>query len=493
MSKSKAVSVGSEPRKALYRKYRSKRLEEIVGQSHITSVLARAIAKGHISHAYLLTGPKGVGKTSIARILAHEINGLDYSDDASHLDIIEIDAASNNGVEDVRDLREKVRLAPLSAKRKVYIIDEVHMLSKPAFNALLKTLEEPPAHVVFILATTDVHKLPDTVISRTQRYSFRSITTEDMVKHLRVIADKESLAITDDALLCIAEQSKGSFRDSINTLDQLTSATDHETTVERTDVEQLFGLVSRDHLQSLVAAVKEGSQTIIIELLTSFYAAGGSPTILAEQLITALQQDILSEPRMLSVIESLLDVSSSPLPETKLLISLLGTPVSTAPKAKKTVAERVAVAPELTALVQEAVVPKPSETRVVETIAKPTEKSAKPKKQQVTDTHSLASFDWDTYAASVKEASVALGSIIVKCKGTIQDSQLLIYAGNAFYKKKLDDAKYLTILHDCLSQHGLEGVELVTLPTQLPPKDSQAAAVAAIMGGGEEVSLDDSV
>ena len=152
--------------KALYRKYRSRSLSEIVGQPHITAILERAIANGTTAHAYLLTGPRGVGKTSIARILAHEINRLPYRDESTHLDIIEIDAASNNSVEDIRDLREKVQIAPVSAPKKIYIIDEVHMLSKSAFNALLKTLEEPPEHAVFILATTDADKLPATILSR---------------------------------------------------------------------------------------------------------------------------------------------------------------------------------------------------------------------------------------------------------------------------------------------------------------------------------------
>ena len=142
--------------KALYRKYRSKSLDEVVGQNHVTDILRRSLAQDRVAHAYLLTGPRGVGKTSIARILAYEINKLPYDEDATNLDIIEIDAASNNGVEDVRDLREKVQIAPVAASKKIYIIDEVHMLSKQAFNALLKTLEEPPAHAVFILATNDV-------------------------------------------------------------------------------------------------------------------------------------------------------------------------------------------------------------------------------------------------------------------------------------------------------------------------------------------------
>jgi len=213
---------------ALYRKYRSKSLADVVGQDHITDILSRALKSDRIAHAYLLTGPRGVGKTSIARILAHEINGLPYSDDTTHLDIIEIDAASNNGVEDVRDLREKVQIAPVSASKKVYIIDEVHMLSKPAFNALLKTLEEPPAHVVFILATTDVEKLPATIVSRTQRFGFRAISTDDAVKHLKYIANEENIKVEDDALHLIAERGDGSFRDSISLLDQLSSLADEK-------------------------------------------------------------------------------------------------------------------------------------------------------------------------------------------------------------------------------------------------------------------------
>ena len=250
---------------ALYRKYRSKSLDEIVGQSHITDMLKRAIASDNIAHAYLLTGPRGVGKTSIARILAHEINQLPYADETNHLDIIEIDAASNNSVDDVRDLREKVMVAPSSARKKVYIIDEVHMLSKQAFNALLKTLEEPPEHIVFILATTDANKLPATIISRVQRFNFRAIQPDTAAKHLRKIADAENIMINDEALELIAHQGKGSFRDSISLLDQLRNISDEEITVSL--IERVLGLAETDIIERLIEAYKLQDIHTIVQLL----------------------------------------------------------------------------------------------------------------------------------------------------------------------------------------------------------------------------------
>src|SRR5438270_9363932 len=212
--------------KALYRKNRSKKLSEVVGQEHVTSTLEKALKTGKVSHAYLFTGPRGVGKTSVARILAHEINKLPYTDDSAYLDIIEIDAASNRSIDEIRDLREKVYAAPANADFKVYIIDEVHMLTREAFNALLKTLEEPPAHVVFILATTDAHKLPETIVSRTQRFTFRPVAKAMVAELLGTIARAEDIAADQEALDLLAEHGEGSIRDRISMLDKARNSGD---------------------------------------------------------------------------------------------------------------------------------------------------------------------------------------------------------------------------------------------------------------------------
>ena len=219
----------------LYRKYRPQTLEEVVGQAHIKKALTNAISMNKISHAYLFTGPRGTGKTSTARIFAKSLNCkegptihpcgvcencVDITNSVP-MDVIEIDAASNRKVEDAQNILEKVMYAPVNSRYKIYIIDEVHMLSNTAFNALLKTLEEPPKNVIFILATTEVHKVLDTIKSRCQRFDFRRITTDDIVKHLRYISDKEGINITDDALFTIAKNSAGGMRDSIALLDQL--------------------------------------------------------------------------------------------------------------------------------------------------------------------------------------------------------------------------------------------------------------------------------
>lgn len=476
---------------ALYRKYRSKSLSEIVGQDHVTNILTRSLAQGKVAHAYLLTGPRGVGKTSIARILAHEINNLVYDETTAHLDIIEIDAASNNGVDDVRDLREKAQITPVSASKKVYIIDEVHMLSKQAFNALLKTLEEPPAHIVFILATTDAHKVPDTIISRTQRFTFRSITQADALKHLRMIADSESIQIEDEALALVAEHGDGSFRDSISLLDQLSILAEPKTPITLSLVEQVMGLAPRSTITALLQAHTDRNQAAVIALLDGFEQMGIEAHIITNQLIRTLKPQLSDDPKAIKLLDSLIDVLRSPRPDVKLLTALLAGSVSS----RKSAPATVAAPPELRILEKEATTLHPSERRIekaitayespeIEPIGKPVKKRAK--------SLSTAEFDWDNYLTHMKKDQLALYSILTKCKYELEGDTIRIYTGTAFWKKKLDDAKYQPLLYQGLSEVGVEDLTIETIPTSPPLKDSQAAAVAAIMGGGEEVSLSDS-
>ncbi len=279
---------------ALYRKYRSADFSQVLGQDHVTKTLISAVSSGHLSHAYLFTGPRGVGKTSVARLLARALNCTGEQKPCndcqsclaainSSLDIIEIDAASNNGVDDVRELRDKIGIAPAAGVYKVYIIDEVHMLSTGAFNALLKTLEEPPSHAVFILATTEAHRLPDTIISRTQRYNFKPITPDDMVKHLGYIAKEESIPVDAEALAIIAAAARGGFRDAISMLDQV--AASGLETLDTQTVRTLLGFGDSAAILSISNHIALGDSKRALAALQELYATGIQPGQIAVQLI----------------------------------------------------------------------------------------------------------------------------------------------------------------------------------------------------------------
>jgi len=458
-------------------------MADIVGQRHITDILERAIKAGRVSHAYLLTGPRGVGKTSVARILAHQINDLPYSDDSTHLDIIEIDAASNNSVEDIRDLRERVQLAPVSAKKKVYIIDEVHMLSKSAFNALLKTLEEPPEHIVFILATTNVEKLPATIVSRTQRYGFRSITEADAASHLRHIADTESIKISDEALQLIATRGDGSFRDSISLLDQLTSLTDAKSGITVELIEASLGLAPSSLIEQVLAAVNVHDVATVASLLDTSIEQGIAAETLAGQLTHQLRRDIISSPQLVPLLDSLLDVAKSSHPDIKLLTVLAAATIEQKqPKTAALASPILEVSATIAELTKQATRKKPVEPKVglPEADQQPTSVPAK-------------DFDWASLIEHTRKEYLALFSVLSKCSPQLKGTELTLYTGNAFYKKKLDDLKYSTHLFQSLKDIGSYQLTVHTIPTPPPPKSSQAAAVAAIMGGGEEVSVTDAL
>jgi DNA polymerase III subunit gamma/tau len=258
----------------LARRYRSGTFDEVIGQEHIAQTLKKAIVSGRIAHAYLFCGTRGTGKTSTARILAKCLNCLKYDAPAAEpcntcesclgisrgddIDVIEIDAASNTGVDNVRDIIENSRYRPSRSRFKIYIIDEVHMLSKNAFNALLKKLEEPPSHVKFILATTEPEKVLPTILSRCQRYDFRNIPTREMAAHLKDICAKENIKADDDALLLVAKAGAGSMRDSLSLLDRLLSIGENQLTIDL--IEQLLGMPKAQLVFDLAQSIGDGDK-----------------------------------------------------------------------------------------------------------------------------------------------------------------------------------------------------------------------------------------
>lgn len=289
---------------ALYRKWRPLTFDDVVSQSHITTTLKNQIQNNKTAHAYLFTGSRGTGKTTCARIFAKSINCEDSqdgnpclecevckcADSESLTDIIEIDAASNTGVDDIRALKESAEYLPEQCKYKVYIIDEVHMLSINAFNALLKIMEEPPAHVVFILATTEVHKVPATIISRCQRFDFRRIRTEDIVSRLKFIADKENIKLDDDAATLIAKISDGGMRDALSLLDQCIAYSDN---VDLKTVSDAAGIAGRDYLFNIIDGIFDHNITNVLKTVSSLYNMAKDMTRLCSELLEQMRNLML--------------------------------------------------------------------------------------------------------------------------------------------------------------------------------------------------------
>ena len=290
---------------ALYRKYRPSNFDEVVGQKIVVKTLVNAIENNKISHAYIFSGPRGTGKTSIAKIFAKTINCdhpinhipcnecsncIDYNNKKT-VDIIEIDAASNNGVDEIRNLKSSVNLVPNSSKYKIYIIDEVHMLSTSAFNALLKTLEEPPRYVIFILATTELYKVPETIVSRCQNFDFERITISNIVSRLSYICECEKIQIDDSALKAIAAYSNGGMRDAIGLLDQLSSYKNDVITI--TDVENVCGLVSDEQIFELLSELLGNNLSIIIKLIIKYNEDGKNLLLFFEKIVDTFKNILI--------------------------------------------------------------------------------------------------------------------------------------------------------------------------------------------------------
>ena len=492
--------------KALYRKYRSKSLDEIIGQKHITDTLTNAIKSGRISHAYLLTGPRGVGKTSVARILAHQINDIPYTDDSAHLDIIEIDAASNRRIDEIRDLRDKVYIAPTSSKYKVYIIDEVHMLTKEAFNALLKTLEEPPEHVVFILATTDAHKVPETIVSRTQRFTFKPVDKQAVIDHLATIAKAEDISVTPEALALIAEHGQGSFRDSISLLDQ---ARGINATLDEQAVAHMLGIPQITLVQELLQNVTSKNTAKAMQSLQDLYAQGYQPSSIAAAVSTLLRERVLQQetvdPQLLQLMHDLLTVPAAHQPERYLELVLLSASATISEQSqintKEVVIEQVTIqAPKVSAKENKISDPLPEAPAIEKPkLKKETEAVSMPAKKTTKAMHDFDESSWAQILTALKAQYNTLYGVIRMAKPTFANDELTLKFAFAFHQKRVNETKNLHILSEivkevlgknvkitCIVEKDVEPLKVeLPKPEPVPAKTSDIASISNIFGGAE--------
>lgn len=449
----------------LYRKYRPTKLEDVVGQEQVTSVLANAIKSGKIAHAFLFIGPRGTGKTSVARILAHAVNGFDYQVEDSYLDIIEIDAASNTGVDNIRELREKAVIAPTKGKYKVYIIDEVHMLTKSASNALLKTLEEPPEHVIFIMATTDAHKVPITISSRTQVHTFKLARPEIMLEHLKTIAKNENIKITDEALEIVVRRGGGSFRDSLSLLDQIAALSDQEITAEV--LNHALGLPQAEIIQNLLDNYGKNDGAKLHQLLQDLLNSGIRPEVLVSELITT----IISQPKpeLLPLLAKLPDVAP-PFPEAKLLLALLGNSSATPHQAQ---ARQPQPNPIKTA---PATPPEPSEVSA---------KSVEP--LDPAPTSKGQNFGWSDLLERIQGLNLAIYSQLTKVDYEFDGQTLHLYPAQKFTKTILEKPNNSQIL---TRELGNIALVIHEIGARKASEDQTISQISAIMGNVQEIKED---
>lgn len=439
---------------ALYRKYRSKSFDEVIGQEDIVKALKNSIKSKKIGHAYLFSGPRGIGKTSIARIFAYNINEISFNDEYTPVDIIEIDAASNRKIEEIRDLREKVRILPVELKYKIYIIDEVHMLTKEAFNALLKTLEEPPSHVIFILATTEFDKLPETIVSRTQKYNFKLVSINQVSNHLENISKKEKININRSALDLISKHSEGSLRDALSLLDQVRHLKVDSEITEK-DIEESLGVPSQSIINEILKALEEKDIVIIQELIDSSYSIG----ITTEQLSKSISKELLRNITvndleksniLLSLIDKLLKINTTMSPEIYLKLVLFEYCMKDSDTKKgKTLNKSAEV-------IKETKEKKANEKKIVDKRKTST---------NIDDGLIFSESDWGRVLENIREEyNTIYGILRMSTLESIDNESKIIHLKFKFkfHQKRITDQKNMQIILNSLESEGIKGYSIET-------------------------------
>ena len=482
---------------ALYRKYRSATFDAVIGQPQVVKTLQNAIAADRLSHAYLFTGPRGVGKTSVARLLARAANCTAENpadrpcgvcenckvEIGGHLDLIEIDAASNRGIDDARALREKITSAPSMGRYKVYIIDEVHMLTTEAFNALLKTLEEPPAHALFILATTEAHKLPETIISRTQRFSFKPIAVDDIVAHLETIAKKEAIKIDKSALTLLAEASRGGFRDAISLLDQM--AASGVSPLTEAAVRELLGQSDPELLGKIAAAIREHQPAAALagvdEALKQGVQAGQLANQLMEYWRTELQtlvrdrpEDVSAIRQNVAAIETILPVLKSSWPELSLEAGIV----------RLATGQAGPLVPTASAIRRPV---------VAKTVVTPADSESAPTVQPTGDQAPNEDM-WLKTLAQIKQRNNSLYALLRSSTSIrFEGDEVILGCRFTFHRDRLKEAKNLQIIEQALARtYGRKlkvSPQLEAKPVVTAPNDSSAELMTSALEilGGEVV------
>ncbi|MBP5512884.1 DNA polymerase III subunit gamma/tau [Candidatus Saccharibacteria bacterium] len=460
--------------KNLYRRERPLSLGEVIGQPQVTKPLMAALKAGKVSHAYLFVGPRGCGKTSVARILAHEVNGFSYEVEDDYVDIIEIDGASNRGIDNIRELREKAAIAPTMGKYKVYIIDEVHMLTKEAFNALLKTLEEPPEHVIFIMATTDAYKVPVTITSRAQTYTFQLASRQTMFDFLKSVCQKEKIKISDEALKLVVKRGGGSFRDSLSLLDQISTLSDEEITKEL--VEKAIGLPEDEKIAELITNYLSGDVVKITTSLKELLSSGIKAETIAEELITTIIDN--PEPITLPLLARLPDVKA-PFAEARLLVALCdGVTLESQRREVRSAAARV-LAPA--ARGDGPAGRAPERDSSVRTPSQDQNDASTEEVERSPANITHGKFDWNGFLEKVKGMNDAVYSQVAKAGHNVSGSTLEIYPEKKIAKTILSRANNKKILID--AANGLEVKILDAGENPNAKKDELISKISGIMGG----------